>query len=92
MRQNGDTRVLPAWLSACYVCEIVRRVRENGDTRVVLSQYNSTGTESGNGGQFKREMIVAIFAKYKIGIERRTRTTFFHRSSTLKIKENVYPR
>ena len=67
---------------------------------IQLSQCNSTGTESGNGGQFKREFVVKkqldLFLKLNrnnwhgaflpnIKSEsRKNERKIFHRSSTLK--------
>ena len=65
---------------------------------IQLSHCNSTGTESGNGGQFKREIVVKIsdlffksrrnnwhdaFLQILNRNQERMRKTLFHHSSTL---------
>ena len=69
---------------------------------IQLSQYNSTGTESGNGGQLneksqlkKSDLFLKVSRNNWHGVfcqlsnlsRERTRTRFFHHSSTLNIDD-----
>ena len=68
-----------------------------------LSQCNRTGTEPGNGGQFKREFVVkkirlslklrrnnwhGAFMQDSKSESRENEKNFFHRSSTLSPQQN----
>ena len=69
---------------------------------IQLSQCNSTGTESGNGGQFKREIVVKKNQKLSPNFwhgaflpnikseSRENENNIFRHSSTLRADRNVY--